>query len=186
MKKDIELIDARRDPITHAEMIKLMGWSWGADGVLLARLWQGLNQKHFQNMLTPLPIWLPATLPYGGAIGLFSANYQGESLHIQVKRGLSLQEKADIIFHEMIHQSLSESQQDPSHNALPWCGEIMRLASEIWGVSVWASPSVPRKVNGQSKRIQKPCPMGRESIPRTAIASFPHSLGLNVEIKNYL
>ena len=186
MKNDIDLVDAKRNPINHAEMIKLMGWSWGNEGIVAARIWQGLNEKHFNNTLTPLPIWFPATLPWGSAIGLFAANLQGESLHIQIKRGLSLQHKADVIFHEMIHQSLSESDQDTSHNALPWCDEIMRLATEIWNVSIWASPSVPRKVDGKSKRIQKHCPIGKESIPRTAIAGFPDSLNLHIPINDYL
>lgn len=186
MKQDIEIIDAQRESITHQEMIRLMSWSWGDEGIALAKVWQGLNLKHFEGMLTPLPIWMPQTFPYGHAIGLFSANYQRESLHIQIKQNLSPQEKIDVLFHEMIHQSLSETNQNTKHNALPWCGEIMRLAKEIWNVEIWAAPSLPRKVDGQSKRIQKASPAGIKSIERTAIASFPHSLNLSIPIGDYL
>lgn len=186
MKKDIEIIDAKRDPITREEMLRLMGWSWGVEGVQLAKLWQGLNEKHFDDRLIPLPIWFPSTFPYGCAIGLFSANFDGESLHIQIKRGMEIGQKANVLLHEMIHQSLSESGQDPSHNGTPWCEEIMRLAKEIWDVSIWASPCSPRKIGGKSQRIQKESSGGDESISRKAIATFPDSLGLNVDIKNYL
>ena len=185
-KRDIEIIDAKRDPITHEEMLKLMGWSWGAEGVKLAKIWQGINKKHFGNALTPLPIWFPATLPWGKSIGQFTANTQGESLHIQLKRGMSMQNKADTLFHEMIHQKLSEDGKNSDHNAVPWCEEIMRLTQELWGVSIRASPDSPRKVDGKSQRNQKTSPKGRERISRDAIASFPQSLGLNIEIKNYL
>lgn len=186
MKNDIEIIDAERESITHDEMIKLMSWSWGKEGVALAKIWQGLNVKHFGGNLTPLPIWMPQTFPYGHAIGLFSANYERESLHIQIKQNLSPQKKVDVLFHEMIHQTLSETRRDTSHNALPWCGEIMRLAKEIWNVEIWAAPSLPRKVDGKSKRIQKKSPDGIESIERTAIAGFPYSLKLTIPVNDYL
>jgi hypothetical protein len=186
MKNDIEIIDAERESITYDQMLKCMAWSWGEEGVTLAKIWQGLNVKHFGGSLTPLPIWMPSTFPYGGAIGLFCANHQRESLHIQIKQNLSLQEKVDVLFHEMIHQTLSETRRNTSHNALPWCGEIMRLAKEIWDVEIWAAPSLPRKVDGKSKRIQKPSPAGIKSIERRAIATFPHSLELSISIDDYL
>jgi hypothetical protein len=186
MKNDIEIIDAERESITYDEMLRLMSWSWGKEGVTLAKIWQGLNVKHFGGSLTPLPIWQPRTFPYGRGIGMFSANLKQESLHIQLKQNLPLQLKADVLFHEMIHQRLSENKEDPQHNALPWCQEIMRLAKEIWDVEIWAAPSIPQKIGGKSKRIQKPSPAGIESIERTAIASFPHSLELSISIADYL
>lgn len=149
----------------------------------IASLWQAFNQKHWAGQLDPTPIWFPATSPYGRWAGCCTGTVSGQTHHIQILRNLDLQKKADVLLHEMIHQYLIESKKNPNHNAVPWCSEIMRLAKEIWDKVIWASPSSPRRGQG---RVQKESPDGEPSIPRQAIASFPHSLELSVRLTDYL
>lgn len=183
--KDIEIIDSTRDDFSYNDMLKLMRWTNGEEGELITKLWSALNQKHFDNVLKPLPLWFPSLFPYNKTAGRFTANLEGQSLSIQIKAGMTLQDKSDVLLHEMIHQYLSESDLNPNHNALPWCNQIMRLSKDIWDKTIWASPSVPRKVNGISKRIQKPSSEGSPSIPLADIASWPHSIDLHLPIKDY-
>jgi hypothetical protein len=189
MKDGIEILDAERSPISEDEMLQLMGWTWGEKGVILAKLWRAFRDKHF-GALQPLPIWLPPTFPYGYCIGLFTANPNRESLSIQIKYGLTLQEKADTLLHEMIHQELSERGDVAKHNATPWCSEIMRLGKEIWNYEFWASPALPKSIEGPkgrtTVRVQKDSETGERSISRKSIASFPQSLKLSVNLDDYL
>ena len=179
MSDAIEIVDEKRDPITLDEMRKLMSWSWGEKGLLIADLWDAFNGRYWQGRLVPVPIWFPAASPYGLWTGQYTGGPDCTSHHIQLVRGLSSQETANTLLHEMIHQYLHESGQSASHNAWPWCNEIMRLTKLIWGREIYASPSQPRKVNGKSQRIQKQGPNGEASIPRKHIASWPHSIGLH-------
>ena len=183
---DIDLIDSSRPTLTFEQMRQVMGWSWGEDGEWVADLWRAYNDRHWEGALDPVPIWFPRATPYGRWLGLCTGNSHHQTQHIQLKHGCSLQEWADILIHEMVHQALLETRRNPNHNARPWCDEIMRLSKEIWGQDIWAAPSLPRKVDGKSQRIQKRSPDGEESISRKAIASWPHSLGLHVEIGHYL
>ena len=185
MAGDIQFLDMERDPISAEEMEKLMLWSWGQEGVRLARLWKALNDRHFEGVLTPLPIWLLKTFPYGRTIGLFTANMKKESLHIQIKLDPP-EYRPSILFHEMIHQYLCETGQPTDHNTKAWCTQVMRLAKEVWNHDIWASPANPIKVNGTSTRIQKPAESGEESIPRGDLSRFPLSLGLMLPAENYL
>lgn len=183
--KDIEIVDLKRDEFSYNDMLKLMRWTNGEEGELITKLWSALNQKHFDNVLKPLPLWFPSAMPYGKVIGRFTGNPEGQSLSIQIKASENFQSKANILLHEMIHQYLFETDQDVKHNALPFCNQIMRLSKDIWDKTIWASPSVPRKVNGISKRIQKPSSDGSPSIPLADIASWPHSIDLHLPIKGY-
>ena len=182
---DIELLDADRHPLTVRQLRKMMGWTYGADGQLLADLWRGFNQRLWDGRLDPAPMWIPTCTDWGRWIGLYRGNHQHQTLSIQVKWQLSEQDRADVLLHEMVHQALHESRLCPKHNAVPWCQEIVRLTQEIWGVSIWASPADPRKVRGKSVRVQKPSQAGAESITRKQIASWPHSLGLHVPMQDF-
>ncbi len=173
-------IDAKRDPISFKEMQTMLKWSYGDEGLTLAESWRRWNERLWEGRLQPVPIIQPTATPYGHWIGLYSYNHENQSLSIQLKRGCPLSDKIDILLHEMVHQGLSESCNDPSHNAIPWCQEIIRITKAVWDIDIWASPSVPRKRDGRSIRIQKPSPNGEPSIPLKAIASWPHSLGLKV------
>jgi hypothetical protein len=183
---DIELLEADRHPLTVQQLRQLMGWTYGADGQLLADLWHGFNQTLWDGKLDPAPMWMPTCTDWGRWIGLYRGNHANQTLSIQVKWQLSEQDRADVLLHEMVHQALHEAMVCTKHNAVPWCQEIMRLTQEIWGVSIWASPSLPRKVKGKSARVQKPSPTGAESITRKQIAGWPWRLGLHVPIQHYL
>lgn len=183
---DVEIIEASREPLNFEQLRLLMGWSWGDQGLWAADLWMAFNESCWGGRLDPCPIWFPTASPYGHWIGLCTGNQAGQVQHIQVLRQLPEQQKANILLHEMIHQALVESGKKTKHNVEPWCGEIMRLSREIWGVEVWASPSVPRKRDGVSVRVQKRSPTGEESISRKAIAGWPDSLELSVPLNKFL
>ncbi len=162
----------------------MMAWSWGELGVATADLWHQFNRDYWQGELHPCPIWFPSASPYGNWIGLYSANPDGQSLHIQITQNQtgSLASVGDILLHEMIHQYLAETRQDTQHNAVPWCSEIMRLSREIWGQEIWASPALPRKnlKTGKSIRVQALGPDGQTSLTRKEIAGWPQSLKLSI------
>lgn len=185
-QNDVEIIVGTRFPIKAEHQLQMAGWSYGEHGVLIARLWQAFNEKHFGGKLVPCPLFFPTATPYGKWIGLFTMNHSFESLHIQLKYSLSVDSKADVLLHEMVHQYLCETHQATGHNANPWCNEIMRLTKEIWGVTIHASPDSPRRVNGRSVRMQKPAADGTPSITRRQIATWPQSIGLSVPIADYL
>ena len=175
-----------RVPLSREEMDCMLRWTYGDEGTRLAMLWRSFNDQLFSASLAPVPIHQPTATPYGHWIGLYSGNEKRETLEIQLKRGQCINQKIEVLLHEMIHQKLWESGECSSHNHPAWCNEIMRLTREIWGVEIWASPSVPRKVGGKSKRIQKPSPDGRPSIPLSSIARWPFSLGLTIPMDRFI
>jgi len=175
-----ETIDQKREPISFPELRKLMKWTYSDRGELLADAWDRLNQTCFRGVLKPVPILLPSSPPYGHWVGLCTGNLQGETIHIQLKRDMPMKEHYDVLLHECLHAYLRECGESTDHNDVPWCREIMRLSTELWGVGIWASPSQPRKVKGVSKRVQKPRADGAESVKRTAISRWPQSMSLNL------
>lgn len=178
-----EIIDQRREPITLHEFRKLMEWTYSDRGVALANAWEWMNNECFYGMLKPCPILLPSSPPFGHWIGLCTGNKEGETVHIQIKRDLPISSHFDVLLHECLHAYLRETKQSTDHNANPWCDEIMRLTRQIWGIEIHASPDSPRRVNGVSKRVQKPSATGHPSITRTQIARWPHSIDLSVSDK---
>jgi hypothetical protein len=183
---DIEVLEAERHPLTVEQLREMMGWAYGPEGEQLADLWQALNVRLWDGRLDPVPMWLPTCTDWGRWIGLYRGNPDHRSLSIQVKWQLSPRDRADVLLHEMVHQALHEGRQCTAHNAVPWCQEIMRITQELWGVSIWASPAVPRRVGGKSTRVQALSPDGRESISRKRIASWPHSLALSLPVQELL
>lgn len=186
MVDDVEVIDSDREPITLAELRQMMRWGFGDEGAELADLWAVLNDRLWDGQLEPVPLWLPRCTTYGRWIGLCTSNGRGQVLHLQVKYQLCRHMRADVLLHEMVHQYLVQTGQNSKHNAWPWCSEIVRLTKEIWGIGIWASPSVPRRVNGKPKRVQRPGPDGQASITRQQIACWPHSIGLSLPLDDYL
>ena len=183
---NIEILKFDRIPISREQMECMLKWTYGDEGAEFARLWCAFNDQLFDGKLSPVPIYQPTATPFGHWIGQYQGNERNESLCIQLMRGRERADKISILLHEMIHQRLWESGEDPSHNARPWCHEIMRLTKELWRKEIAASPDSPRKVNGQSRRIQKPSPDGQLSITRQDIARWPHSLGLSVPLERFI
>ena len=177
---DVQVLDADRHQVTVQQLRQMMGWVYGADGEQLADLWHGLNVRLWGGRLEPVPMWMPTCTSWGRWIGLYTHNGSGRSLSIQVKWQLGPQGWADVLLHEMVHQALAEAGRCTAHNAVPWCQEIMRISQELWGVRVWASPSVPRRVGGISKRVQAPAADGTSSITRRELAGWPWRIGLHV------
>jgi hypothetical protein len=180
-----EIINQRRTPITVEEFQKLMEWTYSDKGVALARAWEWMNEECFDGVLVPCPILLPSSPPFGHWVGLCTGNPQNETVHIQIKRDMTLGEQFNVLLHECLHAYLRELGQSTDHNAIPWCNEIMRLTRQIWGVEIHASPDSPRRINGVSKRVQKPSATGQQSITRTQISRWPHSIGLNVPTERF-
>jgi len=185
MLDDVQVLDADRHPITTEQMRLMMGWVYGTDGEQLADLWAAFNRLLWGGKLEPVPLWMPTCTSWGRWIGLYTHNHS-RSLSIQVKWQLAAEARAGVLLHEMVHQALAEAGKCTRHNAAPWCDEIMRISHELWGVRIWASPSNPTRVAGESVRRQKPSPSGEPSITRRQIASWPHSVGLRVNVHEVL
>jgi hypothetical protein len=183
---DVQVIEGERHPLTVEQLRQMMGWAYGADGEQLADLWQALNVRLWEGRLDPVPMWLPTCTDWGRWIGLYTHNGMGRSLSIQVKWQLSPRDRAGVLLHEMVHQALAEAGQCTAHNAVPWCQQIMRITQELWGVPIWASPALPRRVAGKSTRVQAVSPDGRQSISRKCMAAWPHSLALHVPVLELL
>jgi hypothetical protein len=185
-ENDIEIISGDRFPITVYQLRELMGWSFGYEGELIADLWCAFNDRFWNGNLEPCPMFFPRSTTYGRWVGLFTANRARKSLHIQLKHSMSVQYKANVLLHEMIHQYLCESGQCTKHNDHPWCNEIMRITKQLWNVDIHAAPDSPRKVKGYSVRVQKPSATGQASITRKQIATWPDSIGLSVPINEFI
>lgn len=96
------------------------------------------------------------------------------------------QGKADVLFHEMIHQFLFENNENAKHDSKEWCREIMRLGKEIWDYDFFASPTKVRKQKLDDGTLHSVRKQDEGSISRTKIARFPQSLNLNINVENYL
>ena len=183
---DIEIQKFDRVPILREQMECMLRWTYGNEGSELARLWCSFNDQLFEGRLSPVPIFQPTASPFGRWIGLYQGNDRNESLLIQLLRGESREEKFAVLLHEMIHQCLHESGENPNHNSIAWCNQIMRLTREVWKLEIWAAPSLPRKIKGASVRVQKSSPDGKPSITRKQIASWPQSLGLQIPVERFV
>ena len=177
-----------RRRMAAGDMRLMCGWQLGQEGEQLADLWVAFNKLGWGGKLQPAPITFPATLPYGHAIGQAHYGEDGRDF-IDLQYGLSMQMKVDVLLHEMVHQYLFQTNQNPRHNAIPWCREIMRLSVLFWGKEIWAAPSTVGKVvvghkDGkqvrQSARRQPASPTGIPSASMEDIKRWPDSFGLHV------
>lgn len=178
-----------RPDITFAEMKTFLTVGWGKFGERIADKWLKLNRTYFRGRLQPLPITLVNTSPYGHWLGITACNPAEQRAHL-IQLTAPRQEKflvADVgvLLHEMVHQYLAELGEETGHDSEPWCREIMRLHYKITREKLWASPSVVRKekIGGKLKSVrkQKPCPdTGETSLPRADIATWPHSVGVDL------
>ena len=179
-----------RRRMTAKDMRMMCGWQIGQEGEEVADLWAAFNTLAWDGKLKPAPILFPKTLPYGAAVGM--AHYADDGRDsIELKANMSRQEKADTLLHEMIHQYLFQTNQNPKHQGMPWCNELIRLTRLFWGKEIWAAPSkVAKQVQGskdgkqirKSVRIQPESPTGIPSASTADIACWPDSFGLHVPV----
>jgi hypothetical protein len=134
-----------------------------------------LNRQHFDGAVPLVPIRWHKTLPYGGSVGLASRHYIELGMYLNkewcLHEGRPCLFGEHVLLHEMIHLYLYTRGENPKHNGVPWCREIMRIGHEL-GIGFHAEPSRVIKVKSddgtrKSKRTQ-------EGIPLKDIASFPH------------
>jgi hypothetical protein len=183
----------KRRTITFAEMKKFLSIGWGELGASVADSWLSLNKLHFSNRLEPLPIILVSTSPYGRWVGCTYCDAAKRRAHL-IQLAMPRQTKAlvadrGVLLHEMIHQHLAEQGKSPKHEHKPWCEEIMRLHRAITGNRIYAAPEVVTKTREVEPRTQKPKSIrvprrhpvtGSPSIDRMTIATWPHSLALDL------
>jgi hypothetical protein len=171
---------------TVADMRRTLEVGWGQLGLCVADCWVEFNRLYFGGRLLPLPIFLTPVLPYGRCVG--QTECCGVVTHIALaapRQGRFLVADKDTLLHEMLHQFLHEAGENPKHEGMPWCREIMRLTKQITGKDIWAGAYTIRKVrDGQARRsvrINLPEPgTGRPSIGQRQIARWPDSLGIKL------
>jgi hypothetical protein len=168
---------------TFADMQKALKVGWGPLGVAVAGCWRAYNAEYFGGRLKPLPIYLTQTSPYGHWIGVTC--YAEAVTHIALtvpSIGRVLVADRGTLLHEMVHQFLYESGENPNHNGEPWRREVMRLHQRLTGTEVWAGAPTVAKVNGRhSRRLNRPHPeTGVASLTQGAIARWPHSVDIDL------
>ena len=94
-------------------------------------------------------------------------------------RGERLIADRGTLLHEMVHQYLNETGQNPRHAGQPWCDCIMRLNQMITGRSIYATPDkIGKEGSGKSRSSYRYKPVceatGAESLPQKVIARWPH------------
>ena len=180
----LEVKGITRPEILFSDMHKMLYFSFGERGASIANTWQRFNETYWQGQLNPTPIFLPTATPYGHWVGACT-HRDKQVINIQLKYGLSDQQLANTLLHEMAHQSLVERGLNAKHNANPWCEEIMRISRDYFDVEFWAAPALPRKVNEKSVRLQKQSDTGQKSISRRDITWWPTSVGINAPVADY-
>lgn len=183
----------KRRTITFAEMKTFLSIGLGELGEAVADSWLSLNKLHFSNRLEPLPIILVSTSAYGRWVGCTYCDAGTRRAHLiqlaMPRQTKSLVADRGVLLHEMIHQHLAEQGKSPKHEHEPWCEEIMRLHRAITGKGIYAAPEVVIKTKEVDPRAQKPKSIrlprrhpitGLPSIDRMTIATWPHSLGLDL------
>jgi hypothetical protein len=185
--------DYKRRAITFADMKTFLSIGWGELGERVADAWRELNKRHFKNALEPLPIILVNTSPYGRWMGCTYCNLKKSRAHLiqlAVARQKSfLRADRGVLLHEMLHQHLTEQGHSPKHEHAPWCDGIMQLHFDLTGKRIFAAPETvtkskdldPRTGKRKSIRVPRRHPItGITSLDRMAIATWPHSLGLDL------
>lgn len=172
---------------TFDEMKRALIKGWGDVGAHTADCWLRFNAQHFEGKLKPLPIFFTPVAPYGKAYAWTCCG--GEHLtHIALCRprlGGKLVADKNTLLHEMIHQHLNESGDDPRHETPGWRAEIMRLHYELTGEKIFAGRSLVKKqlVDGSRKSVrrQETDPTGAlRSLSQVEIASWPSSLDIRL------
>jgi hypothetical protein len=166
---------------TVEDMRRFAGEAWGQFGCRVVDKWCEYNATYFANELRPIPLMITQTQPYGHLIGKCSgAGNLARVIQLNVPRdeyvGRQYPLLADngTLLHEMVHQLLHERSEDAAHMSSGWRREIMRLNKQITGREIWAGPSVVRRINGKSTRLNAPDADGRESLTQAVIARWPH------------
>ena len=185
--------DYKRRAISFADMRNFLSIGWGEIGESVADAWRDLNKRHFANQLEPLPIILVNTSPYGRWLGCTYCNVRKHRAHLiqlaMPRQKTVLVADRGVLLHEMLHQQLTEQGASPKHEHAPWCDGIMRLHFELTGTRLFAAPETvtktktPDPATGKTKSIRVPRrhpDTGKPSIDRLSIATWPHSLGLEL------
>ena len=185
--------DHKRRAIRFADMKAFLSIGWGEIGETVADTWRDLNKRHFDNKLEPLPIILVNTSPYGRWLGCTYCNLKKRRAHLiqlaMPRQKTVLIADRGVLLHEMLHQQLTERGDSPKHEHQPWCEGIMRLHLELTGTRIYAAPETVTKskdadpVTGKKKSIRVPRrhpDTGKPSLDRMSIATWPHSLGLEL------
>jgi hypothetical protein len=156
---------------------------WSSFGARIYRTWCAYNERYFAGRLKPLPIVPTPTLPFGHCVAQTSGS-SGIARHILLAAPLDhdvLVADNGVLLHEMVHQHLIETGQNPHHAGQPWCDCVMRLNKQIAKKEIFASPTSVRKVDGRSVRLNPACTAtGRPSLPQQDIARWPHSTGIKL------
>jgi hypothetical protein len=177
----------RKRPYTYIQMRQALTVGWGPLGARVAKGWLDYNRVYWEDKLKPLPIFLTPTSPYGHWIGLTCCSETVTHIAMTAPRvGKVLVADRNTLLHEMIHQYLFETGQDPKHEGEPWRKEIMRLHELLTGETIWAGAYTVKKVrqaNGRRKSVKgnRAEPRaGRPSITQGEIARWPQSLGIRL------
>lgn len=156
---------------------------FGGLGLKTVYLWRQYNDDYFGGALAVTPILYVPTSPYGRWVGCFRHDrniylmYPGNGRSWGFVRG--------VLLHEMVHQHLAQTGQDPHHDQTPWCSEIMRL-SLYFRRNIWAGKYTVKKIAGKSVRANKDRPASKtgESLNQDQISKWPDSIG--IEPPDYL
>lgn len=153
---------------------------WGDAGLWAYDAFVELNDRYFGGEiscrgiawgLTPYGSRLGHTAP-NGRITLHPALLDPKSDAWGTERAMFGERYArDVLLHEMIHVLLFGRQLAASHNAQPWCDEIVRLAPELGLQPIKAAPVKARRVDG--KVVKAPLD---GHLSQGELALFPHPL----------
>jgi hypothetical protein len=168
-------VRAASPPATLADYRQAASLLWGAAGRFLVDTYERVNGQYFDDQLPPVPLVIGLTA-YGHCIGLTRRDGPWAGPRIAVASGQFRQGTRaveDVLVHEMVHVKLILAGADSSHNAEPWCREIMRLSPRVLGHPIQAAP-VKTRWNPETKRSMRGTPQPGW-LSRQALARWPHS-----------
>jgi hypothetical protein len=142
---------------TYGEYRQAAIWLWGQAGEFAADEFMRLNREHFAGSVPPLPIVIGITA-YGHCLALtrgystprislgselFNGSRERTDATGKLARGrvrggpLTV---SDTLIHEMLHAFLMLRNEDPAHNAAPWCRMITELTRDLAAREIKAEP----------------------------------------------
>jgi hypothetical protein len=172
------LITKSNLPVSFEEAVLIGERCFGELGRRTVFLWREYNALFFDAALQVTPVLYVPTSPYGHWIGLHL--HQRNIYLMFPNKSRTWGRVRGVLLHEMIHQHLAQSGENPQHAGAPWCREIMRISRQL-GRNVWAGKYTVRRVNGKSVRINlaQPSPDGALALNQKQISRWPRSIGLD-------
>jgi hypothetical protein len=168
---------------TFEDMERFAAEAWGELGTRTADRWREFNVRFFAGALSPVPLVLTNTLPFGKRIAFCSYSPGSErsgrtiTLNVPTQHNELLADN-DTLLHEMVHQYLFERGEGAAHDSAGWRREIMRLNLMLTGKEIWAGRSKTVRQDGKVVRINEPHPdTGKVSLTQGQIARWPHNTG---------